>query len=118
CFSCVEGGRGAIEDDRASITELADLAAAFRGTSEFALESSQPAGACLAMLCQVWPDPFLDWLSAMLGQRNVQPTFALVLGAGSARHGIPARLALSAFLQSYVADQDTAGRLMIPLGQS
>src|SRR5262244_1021179 len=54
--------RGAVNDDRATLFELAELAAALRGTSEFALESSQQAAACLAMLRQVWPDRLLDWL--------------------------------------------------------
>jgi urease accessory protein len=35
-----------------------------------------------------------------------------------ARQGIPARLALSAFLQSYVANLVTAGVRLIPLGQT
>ena len=114
----VEGWRGAMDEDRAMLMELAQLAAAFRGTSELALESSQPAAACLAILRQVWPDRFLDWLSGMLGERQVQPALALVLGAGSARHGIPAHLALPAFLQSYVANLVTAGVRLIPLGQT
>src|ERR1700757_3444710 len=35
-----EAWRCAIDDDRARLFEIAELAAAFRGTSEFALESS------------------------------------------------------------------------------
>src|SRR6266478_5972902 len=42
-----EAWRCAIDDDRAKLFEIAELAAAFRGTSEFALESSQQAAACL-----------------------------------------------------------------------
>ena len=114
----MQGWRAAMEDDRAKLMELAELAAAFRGTSEFALESSQQAAACLAMLRQVWPDRFLDWLSGMLGEREVQPALALVLGVGAARHGIAARLALPAFLHSYLANLVSAGVRLIPLGQT
>ena len=114
----MQGWRAAMEDDRAKLIELAELAAAFRGTSEFALESSQPAAACLAMLRQVWPDRFLDWLSGMLGERQVQPALALVLGVGAARHGIATHLALPAFLQSYGANLVSAGVRLIPLGQT
>ena len=114
----MQGWRAAMEDDRAKLMELAELAAAFRGTSEFALESSQQAAACLAMLRQVWPDRFLDWLSGMLGERQVQPALALVLGVGAARHGIAARIALPAFLQSYGANLVSAGVRLIPLGQT
>jgi urease accessory protein len=108
----------ASDDDLAKLVEIAELAAAFRGTSEFALESSQQAAACLATLRQVWPDRVLDWLSEMLCERHVQPALAVVLGVRSARQSIPASLALPAFLQSYIANLVTAGVRLIPLGQT
>jgi urease accessory protein len=108
----------AIADDRAKLFEIAELAAAFRGTSEFALESSQQAAAGLAMLRQVWPDPVLDWLSERLCERHVQPALAVVLGVSCAMQGIPAGMALPAFLQSYVANLVSAGLRLIPLGQT
>jgi urease accessory protein len=43
---------------------------------------------------------------------------AVILGVRSARQGIPASLALPAFLQSYVANLVTAGVRLIPLGQT
>jgi urease accessory protein len=113
-----EAWRCAMSDDRTKLFEIAELAAAFRGTSEFALESSQQAAACLATLRQVWPDPLLDWLSEILCERRIQPTLAVVLGVRSARQRIPASLALPAFLQSYVANLVTAGVRLIPLGQT
>src|SRR5215468_8547049 len=45
------------EDNRAKLLEIAELAAAFRSTAEFVLESSQHGTACLTMLSQVWSDP-------------------------------------------------------------
>jgi urease accessory protein len=113
-----EAWRCAADDDRAKLFEIAELAAAFRGTSEFALESSQQAAACLATLRQVWPDRVLEWLSDALCERHVQPALAVVLGLRSARQGIPARVALAAFLQSHVANLVTAGVRLIPLGQT
>jgi len=110
--------RSTIDDDRAKLFEIAQLAAAFRGTSEFALESSQQATACLAALRKVWPDRVLDWLWDILRERRVQPALAVVLGVCSARQGIPATLALPAFLQSYLANLVTAGVRLIPLGQT
>ncbi len=65
-----EAWRCAIDDDRAKLYEIAELAAAFRGTSEFALETSQQAAACLTTLRQVWPDSLLDWLSETLRQHR------------------------------------------------
>jgi urease accessory protein len=115
----VEAYRCASDDDhRAKFLEVAELAAAFRGTAELALESSQQAAACLSTLRQVWPDRVLDWLSEILGERHVQPALAIVLGAASATQRIPAELALSAFLQSWLANLVTAGVRLIPLGQT
>ncbi len=113
-----EAWRGARDDDRAKLVEIAELAAVFRGTAEFVLESSQQAAACLATLRQVWPDRVLDWLSEILCERQVQPALAVVLGVGSARQGIPASVALPAFLQSYIANLVTAGVRLVPLGQT
>ena len=108
----------ALDDDREKLFEIAELAAVFRGTSEFALESSQQAAACLATLRQVWPDRVLDWLSEILREHHVQPALAVVLGVRSARQGIPASLTLAAFLQGYIANLVTAGVRLIPLGQT
>jgi urease accessory protein len=114
----MEAWRCTMDDDRAKLFEIAELAAAFRGTSEFALESSQQAAASLSTLRQVWPDPVLDWLSETLYERDVQPALAVVLGVASARQAIPAGLALPAYLQSWVANLVTAGIRLIPLGQT
>src|SRR6201997_3442121 len=67
-----EAWRCTIDDDLVKLFEIAELAAAFRGTSEFALESSQQGAACLATLRRVWPDRLLDWLSEILGERHIQ----------------------------------------------
>ena len=118
-YRCATDYRCAADDDhRARFFELAELAAAFRGTAEFALESSQQAGACLSTLRQVWPDGVLDWLSETLGERHAQPALAIVLGAAAASQRIPAELALPAFLQSWLVNLVTAGVRLIPLGQT
>jgi urease accessory protein len=113
-----EAWRCARDDDRAKLCEIVELAAAFRGSSEFALESSQQGAACLSTLRRVWPDRLLDWLSEILSERDIQPTFSVILGIRSARQGIPVSLALPAFLQSYIANLVTAGVRLIPLGQT
>jgi urease accessory protein len=113
-----EAWRCATHDDRSKLFEVTELAGAFRGTSEFALESSQQAAACLATLRQVWPDSMLDWLSKIICEHQLRPALAVILGVRSANLGIPAGLALPAFLQSYVASLVTAGVRLIPLGQT
>jgi urease accessory protein len=113
-----EAWRCAMDNDREALFGIAELAAAFRGTAEFALESSQQAAACLTTLRRVWPDDVLDWLSEILYEREVQPTLAVVVGIRSARQGIPIGMALPGFLQSYVANFVMAGIRLIPLGQT
>ena len=113
-----EAWRRTAEGDCAKLVEIAELAAAFRGTSEFALESSQQASACRTTLLQVWPNHLLDWLSETLSGRQVPPALAVVLGVRSASQGIPLAMALPAFLQSYTANLATAAVRLIPLGQT
>ena len=111
-YRCARGN----DDGRLSL--VAELAAAFRGTSEFALESSQQAAACLMTLRQVWPDRVLDSLAELCSARQFKPVLAVVFGVRSAKQGIPASMALPAFLHSYVANLVTAGVRLVPLGQT
>jgi urease accessory protein len=112
------GWRCAAEDNRAKLLEITELAAAFRGTAEFVLESSQQGTACMITLSQVWSDSLLVWLSERLRERQVQPALAVVLGIRCARQDLPMSLSLPAFLQSYTANLVTAGVRLIPLGQT
>jgi urease accessory protein len=104
--------------ERKKLLEVAELAAAYRGTAEFALESAQQAAASLSVLHRAWPDSLLDWLSEALSERDIPPALAVVMGARLARQAIPVRFALPAFLQSYVMNLVTAGIRLIPLGQT
>ena len=113
----IEAWRSAMNDCR-NLIEIAELAAAVRGTSEFALETSQQGAACLSTLRRVWPDTFIEKLSALLSEINIAPVLSVVLGFRAAREAIPAVLALSAFLQSYVSNLVTAGVRLVPLGQT
>ena len=114
----LEAWNCATENDYGRLIEVVELAAAFRGTSEFALESSQQAAACLETFQKVWPDRFLESLSEFVSERRIPPTLGVVFGIRSARQQIPTILALPAFLQSYLANLITAGTRLIPLGQT
>jgi urease accessory protein len=109
-----EAYRCTVNDDRVELMQVAEVAAASRGTSEFALESLQQATACLNTLRQIWPDQILDFLREI----KFQPVLAVVLGARAARERISASVALPAFLHSYVANLVIAGVKLIPLGQT
>src|SRR5215813_9450754 len=113
-----EAWRSASEDDRPRLLRVAELAAVFRSTSEFALESIQQSIACLGMLRRVWCDRLLDWLTAVLRKLNLPPALAVVLGIHAATQGVPVSLALPAFLQSFIANLVNAGVRLLPLGQT
>jgi urease accessory protein len=113
-----EAWRCAAEHDCEKLLKVAELAAAFRGTSEFALETSQQAASCLATLRRVWPDPLIETLSELLPELRIAPVLSVVLGVRTARQDIPATLALPAFLQTYLASLVTAGVRLVPLGQT
>jgi urease accessory protein len=108
----------ASENDQARLLQVAELAAVFRSTSEFALESVQQSIACLATLRQVWGDRLLDWLSEMLRKVNLPPALSVVLGVRAATQRVPVSLALPAFLQSLIVNLVNAGVRLLPLGQT
>ena len=114
----IEAWRSATDDDCERLLKIAELAAAFRSTSEFALETSQQATACLATLSRVWPDPNIESLSELLSDLRIAPVLSVVLGVRAAGEKISATLAVPAFLQSYLANLVTAGVRLIPLGQT
>ena len=105
-------------NDEPRLLEIAELAAAFRGTSEFALESAQQASAYYATLSRIWPDPLLNEIAETLADLRIALSVSVVLGVRCAREDIPLVLALPAFLQSYIANLVTAGVRLIPLGQT
>jgi len=113
-----EAWRSASADDRARLLRVAELAAAFRSTSEFALESAQQSIACLATLCQLRSDRLLDWLAEKLRKLNLAPALAVVLGVHAATQRVPVNLALPAFLQSVIANLVNAAVRLLPLGQT
>src|SRR5262245_5046830 len=111
-WRCAAGGH----DTR--LVETAELSAACRATSEFALEASQQGASCLSTLREVWCDPAIDALSEALRQRNIQAVLPIVIAVRSARAGVPIGPALRAFLSALVSNFVSAGVRLIPLGQT
>jgi urease accessory protein len=116
-FFC-ESWRLASNDKTAELVELARLAAAFRGTSEFALEASQQGSACLSIIQRAWPSDRLDAFGEALRAAGVSITLSVGLGAACGAQTIGLQLAVPLFLQSTIANLATAAVRLIPLGQS
>ena len=101
---------------RAQLRELAELAAAFRGTAETAMESRQQGSAFLEVTLKAWPHPRLfEFASDVRGQPMAQ---CVAVAVACAVHGIELSVAIHAFLQMIAANLVSAGVRLIPLGQT
>jgi urease accessory protein len=98
--------------DDAALDELAELAAAWRGTSETALESTQQGASFLSVTRTAWPDARLDAFAAR------HDTVALPIAFALATAALPRDHALTAFLHGVAANLVSAGVRLVPLGQS
>jgi urease accessory protein len=101
---------------RAQLCDIAELAAAFRGTAETALESRQQGAAFLDVTLKAWPHPRLsEFASDMHGQPIA---LCVAVAVACAAHGIELSAAIHAFVQVIAANLVSAGTRLIPLGQT
>jgi urease accessory protein len=107
--------RAADAKDWPSFDMIAERAAAWRSTSEMALESRQQGGSFLAITRNAWPHPALDAAHERLGGELALPV-AVALAA--AAHGVPLEAALNGFLQAFTANLISSAVRTVPLGQS
>ncbi|HYE00476.1 MAG TPA: urease accessory UreF family protein [Alphaproteobacteria bacterium] len=99
-----------------TLDSVAELAAAFRGTSETALESRQQGQAFLAVTNRAWPHPDLAAFTRRQAGRPV--AHAVAVAVACAAHGVPLAPSLHAFLHSLAANLVSAGVRLVPLGQT
>jgi urease accessory protein len=101
--------------DPARLDEIADLADAWRGTAETALESGAQGAAFLRATNAAWPAP---GLAAFTERRSAAASFSVAVGIAAAEQGVPLAAALTAFLQAFAANLVSAGVRLVPLGQT
>ena len=95
---------------------LTQLAAAFRGSAETALESRQQGAAFLDVTRKAWPHPTLE---ALVTQSATTPiAHCIAVAVACAAHEIPLRPALHAYVHSLAANLVSAGARLVPLGQT
>jgi urease accessory protein len=117
----VDGGllalawRAARAGEEAALDEVAELAAAWRGTAELALEATQPGAAFAAVLAAAWPDARFAGFAA---RHKGRLTHAVAFGAAAAWQGIALRDAAFGWLAGFAANLVSAGVRAIPLGQT
>ncbi len=107
--------RAADGHDWPAFDAISERAAAWRGTSEMALESRQQGGSFLSITRHAWPHPALDAVHERLGGALALPV-AVALAA--AAHGIALESALGGYLHAFTANLISAALRTVPLGQS
>jgi urease accessory protein len=107
--------RTAEAEDWPSFDAIAERAAAWRGTSEMALESRQQGGSFLSITRTAWPHASLDGVHERLAGALSLPV-AVALAA--AAHGIVLDRALEGYLHAFTANLISAAVRTVPLGQS
>lgn len=109
-----EGRESPAESDGA-LDEIAELAFAWRGTAETALESTQQGGSFASVTATCWPDARF---AAFAARHRGRLSHAVAFGAAAGMAGMPLRPTLFAFLQGFCANLVSAGVRLIPLGQT
>ena len=107
--------RAAAADDRAELDAIAELAFAWRGTAETALESRAQGMAFLAATRAAWPHRLLDELAL---RHRGEAALPVAVGVAAAAHGVPLAAAAIAYLHAFAATLVSAGLRLVPLGQS
>jgi urease accessory protein len=102
----------------AELDTLAELAAAFRSSSETALESRQQGSAFLDVTRKAWPHPTLDAFATRQAAAGVPVAHCVAVAIACAAHEIALPPALHAYLHAVAANLVSAGARLIPLGQT
>ncbi len=100
----------------AQLDTLTQLAAAFRGSSETALESRQQGAAFLDVTRKAWPHPALDAFASR--HAGTPLAHCIVVAVACAAHDVALEPALHAYLHAVAANLVSAGARLIPLGQT
>lgn len=112
----VTAWRAAAAQDLSALDEIADLAAAWRGTAELGLESSTQGNAFLAITQTAWPSPLLAGFKTRRGGR---PTaLPVAVGISAAVHLVPLLSATIAFLHGFASSLVSAGIRLGLTGQT
>jgi urease accessory protein len=107
--------RAAEARDWPALDAIAGRAAAWRGTSEMALESRQQGGSFLSITRTAWPHADLDAVHERLGGEIALP---VAVAVAAAAHGIALELALGGYLHAFTANLISAAVRAVPLGQT
>jgi urease accessory protein len=97
------------------LARIAELASAFAGSSERALETEMQGDAFCEITRRTWTSPALDRLAACYRHPVCYP---VAVGAAAADHGIALAPALRAYCHAFAANLVSAGVRLVPLGHT
>ncbi|HVI90031.1 MAG TPA: urease accessory protein UreF [Dongiaceae bacterium] len=107
--------RAVVSVDEAELREVAALGAAWRGTSETALESSAQGSAFVTTLRAGWD---LPQATAWFARLPAMPVYPIAVAIAAASCGIVEEIALAAYQQAFAANLISAAQRLVPLGQT
>ena len=107
--------RAAEANDQTELDSIAELAAAWRGTTEMALESRQQGASFATITKTAWPDARLD---ALLARHDGEIALPVAVAVSAAWHRIALPAALTGYLHAFAANLVSAAVRAIPLGQT
>jgi urease accessory protein len=110
--------RAAHAADDSHLDAVTELASAFRGSSETALESRQQGAAFLDVTRKAWPHAMLDAFAARAAASDTPVTHCIAVAVTCAAHNIALLSALHAYIHAVAANLVSAGARLIPLGQT
>ena len=111
----VAAHRAMVKGDDATLDEVAELGAAWRGTAETALEAEAQGTAFTGVTLAAWQAPRF---AAFAARHPRQLAHAVAFGAAAAEQGIGVRDAAFGFLSAFAANLVSAGVRRVPLGQT
>jgi len=100
------------------LVEIAEWAAALRGTSEMALEASAQGKAFKSAVEKAWPDQEMIMAFGILEEASIELSYPIAVAVAAAAVDVPIRPALQAYLHAFVANLISAGVRLVPLGQT
>lgn len=102
-------------EDPVALDEIADLAAALKGSAELAMESELQGKAFAKITLDAWPSPTL----ARFVERRADRAIPHAVAIGIACAGVvPLQQAVVAYLQAFAANLVSAAVRLVPLGQT
>lgn len=111
----VHAYRAAEAGEKASLSDIAELAAAFVPSRERQLETTSQGRAFIDITRAAWDAEGLD---AMVAACRTPLVYPIAVGVVAAMHGVPLAPTLHAFLHALVSNWISAASRLVPLGQT